>query len=137
MPRQNKFKGDDNARRTDDRGKPERFTADYKRYIYCNLPPADKRKLSELTLDHAELLDWAISLAEGSYKLSTAPSRDGSSITAQLFCIDRNHRHAGCILSAFGKDAITALKVLWYKHTQVLKEDWFLLSDDDDNDDFG
>lgn len=137
MPRQNKFKESDSGKHNRNGGTVERFTAEYKRYIYCDLPAADKRKLRELAPNGESILEWAFSMPSSGYKLSVAPSKDGSSVTAQLFCSDREHKHAGYILSSFGTDVITALTVLWYKHTQVLKNDWFTLEPEDDESDFG
>lgn len=93
-------------------------------FISCELDKDTKQAARNWDPKFEQTMDIIDRLTAEGYKISISPDKFHDCIGAFATIADINHPHHGLCLTARGPSFILALKMLAFKHSQVLQEDW-------------
>lgn len=107
-------------------------------FVQCELPKETKEAVKKWDPKFEITMDALDRLVSDGYKLSIAQDTYHDCVGAFLSFPKPGHKHSGLCLTARGPSYLQALKVLVYKHYQVLQEDWGAIVDQKrEHDDWG
>lgn len=93
-------------------------------FVSCELDKSVKEQVKA----HDPKFTWTVDaidrlMADG-YKISMSPDKAHDCVGVYATIKDMSHKNYGLCLAARGQNYLTALKVLAFKHFNILEEDW-------------
>jgi hypothetical protein len=76
-------------------------------------------------------------MAQSGYRISLSYSPSNDAMIASATCKDDEDVNAGCTMTSFAMDWVTALRIMCYKHFVVTKENWAGLANNPDRPMYG
>lgn len=102
--------------------KPKQF--DFQ-FVKCDLPVETKEMVKKWDEDYTLTIDNLERMIEDGYKISISRDKYNDCIGAFATHPDQQSPNNGFCLSARGPSMLNALKVLVYKHFNILQEKWY------------
>lgn len=105
--------------------KPSKSPANYQvQFVQCELDKATKEQVKNWDPKLEATMDIIDRMVVDGYKISVSPDKYHDCVGCFATINDRDHPHFGLCLSARGPNFLQAMKVLAFKHSQVLDGDW-------------
>ena len=93
-------------------------------FVSCELDKSVKEQVKLHDPKFTWTTDAIDRMMSDGYKISMSPDKSHDCIGVYATMTDKTHKHAGLCLSARGQNYLIALKVLAFKHFNMLQEDW-------------
>lgn len=108
------------------------------KFVACELDKETRATVKALPVVPVEILDGLVRMVDSGYKISFNYEQRNDCVGAYATAPSLDHAAHGLCLSARGPDALSALKVLLYKHYVILDGVWTTPVDrDHDGDTWG
>lgn len=93
-------------------------------FVSCELDKSTKEAVKAWDVKFEATIDAIDRLILDGYKVSISQDKFHDCTAVFMTMPDKTHKHSGLCLTARGPNYLSALKVLVYKHYNILQEDW-------------
>lgn len=104
--------------------KPQKVTDWNAAFVRCELDASTKEQVKKWDPKFEATMDAVDRLLSDGYKISVSPDKYHDCVGAFMTMPEVAHKHHGQCLTARGPNYLQAMKVLVFKHFQVLQEEW-------------